>query len=92
MKESKKRIKDALKKTTDKGDKFEKLVMDLALKKMSGAQKDSFGVYYSKKQKRLLMPQRHWKELTRLPKVRRKSRIMPSGAVLLSIILIFRKR
>lgn len=55
MKESKKRIKEALKKTTDKSDKFEKLVMDLALKKMSGAQKDRFGVYYSKKQKRLLM-------------------------------------
>ena len=55
MKENKKLIKDALKMSTDREDKFENLVLNLALKKMSGAKKDEFGVYYSKKQKRLIM-------------------------------------
>ena len=53
MKENKKLIKDALKKHLDREDKFENLVLNLALKKMAGAKKDDEGVYYSKKQKRV---------------------------------------
>lgn len=55
MKENKKLIKDALKKHLDREDKFENLVLNLALKKMAGAKKDEEGVYYSKKQKRVIM-------------------------------------
>lgn len=55
MKENKKLIKDALKKNISREDKFENLVLNLALKKMTGAKKDEAGVFYSKKQKRVIM-------------------------------------
>ena len=45
MKENKKLIKDALKKHLDREDKFENLVLNLALKKMAGAKKDDEGVF-----------------------------------------------
>lgn len=51
MKENKKLIKDVLKKTLNREDKFENLVLNLALKKMTGAKEDAAGVFYSKKQK-----------------------------------------
>ena len=55
MKENKKLIKDVLKKTLNREDKFENLVLNLALKKMTGAKEDAAGVFYSKKQKRVIM-------------------------------------
>lgn len=55
MKENKKLIKDVLKKTLNREDKFENLVLNLALKKMAGAKDDAAGVFYSKKQKRVIM-------------------------------------
>ena len=55
MKENKKLIKDVLKKTLNREDKFENLVLNLALKKMAGAKEDAAGVFYSKKQKRVIM-------------------------------------
>lgn len=54
MKE-KKAIQNVLKKTTDRDDKFENLVLNLALRKMNGARKDEQGVYFSKGRKRIIM-------------------------------------
>lgn len=54
MKEDKKTINDILKKSAEREDKFENLVLNLALKKIKGAQKDDEGVYYSKKKKHLI--------------------------------------
>ena len=45
MKENKKLIKDVLKKHVNREDKFENLVLNLALKRMAGAKKDEEGVY-----------------------------------------------
>ena len=55
MKEDKKVILGVLKKNIEREDKFENLVLNLALKKMAGAKKDERGVYYSKGGKRVLM-------------------------------------
>ena len=55
MKESKKVILGVMKKNIARDDKFENLVLNLALRKMNGAGKDDNGVYYSKGQKHLVM-------------------------------------
>ena len=44
MKENKKLIKDVLKKTLNREDKFENLVLNLALKKMAGAKEDACSI------------------------------------------------
>ncbi|MDR0185739.1 leucine-rich repeat domain-containing protein [Prevotella brunnea] len=54
MKEEKKKINDILKKSAERENKFENLVLNLALKQIKGAYKDEAGVYYSKKKKHLL--------------------------------------
>ena len=74
MKENKKLIKDVLKKTLNREDKFENLVLNLALKKMTGAKEDAAGVFYSKKQKKVST--KSLKELKQLM-------IMRSGDVLM---------
>lgn len=55
MKESKKLILGMLKKNVEREDKFENLVLNLALRKLKGARKDIRGVYYSKSMKRVMM-------------------------------------
>lgn len=55
MKEDKKIIANILKKNAEREDKFENQVLNLALKKFGGAQKDEQGVFYSKKKKHLIM-------------------------------------
>ena len=55
MKESKKVIVSILKKSKERGDKFENQVLALAIKQMEGARDDGWGVFYSKNGKRLVM-------------------------------------
>lgn len=55
MKENKKAVMAILKKNAKRQDKFENMVLNLALRKMDGAKKDDCGVYYSKNQKHLVM-------------------------------------
>lgn len=55
MKESKKVLLNVMKKSVEREDKFENLVINLAIRKMTGARRDARGVYYSKNGKKLLM-------------------------------------
>lgn len=51
MKEDKKTINDILKKSAEREDKFENLVLNLALKKIKGAQKDDEACLLFKEEK-----------------------------------------
>lgn len=55
MKEIKKAILGAIKKNEKREDKFENLVLHLALKKLKGARHDDDGVVYSKSGRRVIM-------------------------------------
>ena len=54
MKDKKKIFLNVLKKHLERADKFESLVMELALNKKDGSRDDGWGVYYSKSGKRLI--------------------------------------
>lgn len=55
MKENEKILLNILKKKAEKEDKFENLVLNLAIKRLKGAKNDDKGVYYSKGMKHVVM-------------------------------------
>lgn len=55
MKENKKVLLGVMKRNVEREDKFENLVLNLAVRRLTGARKGERGVYYSKNGKKLLM-------------------------------------